>query len=178
MSATAGKWNEKHKRYIPSFYELGVFQTPAGDHGCTNEAGVKACRYRPPGRNVENSQFGKGWRRLAGAYATEGNWKDPTMQVRIGLWDLTSTADRVHTAFADLFPSRRSHPSHALCEMSRSAWPGSQSHRSVIARGHPVEARRRREIRKQIVVLPDVSLQQPVTIRTAINDFRCCQFVA
>ena len=23
----------------------------------------------------------------------------------------------------------RSHPSHALCEMSRSAWPGSQSHR-------------------------------------------------
>ena len=23
----------------------------------------------------------------------------------------------------------RTHPSHALCEMSRSAWPGSQSHR-------------------------------------------------
>ena len=106
--ATAGKWNEKHKRYIPSFYELGVFQTPGGDHGCTNEAGVKTCRYRPPGRNVENSQFGKGWRRLAGAYATERDWKDPTMQVRVGLWDLTSTADRVHTAFADLFPSRQS----------------------------------------------------------------------
>ena len=32
--ATAGKWNEKYKKYIPSFYELGVFQTPAGDHGC------------------------------------------------------------------------------------------------------------------------------------------------
>ena len=106
--ATAGKWNEKQKRYIPSFYELGVFQTPAGDHGCTNEASVKTCRYGPPGRNVENSQFGKGWRRLAGGYATEGNWKDPTMQVRVGLWDLTSTADRVHTAFADLFPSRQS----------------------------------------------------------------------
>ena len=106
--ATAGKWNEKRKKYIPSFYELGVFQTPAGDHGCTNEAGVKTCRYRPPGRNVENSQFGKGWRRLAGAYPTEGNWKDPTMQVRVGLWDLTSTADRVHAAFAVLFPSRQS----------------------------------------------------------------------
>ena len=39
--ATAGKWNDKYKRYIPSFYELGVFQTPAGDHGCVNEAGVQ-----------------------------------------------------------------------------------------------------------------------------------------
>jgi hypothetical protein len=106
--ATAGKWNEKHKKYIPSFYELGVFQTPAGDHGCTNEAGAKTCRYGPPGRNVENSQFGKGWRRLAGAYPTESNWKDPTMQVRVGLWDLSSTADRVHAAFAALFPSKQS----------------------------------------------------------------------
>ncbi len=106
--ATAGKWSEKHKKYIPSFYELGVFQTPAGDHGCTNEAGVKTCRYRPPGRNVENSQFGKGWRRLAGAYPTEMNWKDPTMQVRVGLWDLASTAARIRAEFAALFPSTQS----------------------------------------------------------------------
>jgi peptidoglycan hydrolase-like protein with peptidoglycan-binding domain len=106
--ATAGKWSEKHKRYIPSFYELGVFQTPAGDHGCTNEAGVKTCRYPPPGRNVENSQFGKGWRRLAGAYPTEMNWKDPTMQVRVGLWDLASTAARIRAEFAALFPSTQS----------------------------------------------------------------------
>src|SRR5258707_884941 len=106
--ATAGKWSEKHKKYIPSFYELGVFQTPAGDHGCTNEAGVKTCRYRPPGRNVENSQIGKGWRRLAGAYPTEMNWKDPTMQVRVGLWDLTSTAARIRAEFAALFPSTQS----------------------------------------------------------------------
>jgi hypothetical protein len=106
--ATAGKWSEKHKRYIPSFYELGVFQTPAGDHGCTNEAGVKTCRYRPPGRNVENSQFGKGWRHLAGVYPTEMNWKDPTIQVRVGLWDLTSTAARIRREFAALFPSTQS----------------------------------------------------------------------
>jgi hypothetical protein len=106
--ATAGKWNEKLRKYVPSFYELGVFQTPAGDHGCTNEAGVKTCKYRPPGRNVENSQFGKGWRRLAGTYPTESNWKDPTMQVRVGLWDLSSTADRVQAAFPALFPSRQS----------------------------------------------------------------------
>jgi hypothetical protein len=106
--ATAGKWSERHKRYIPSFYELGLFQTPAGDHGCTNEAGVKTCRYRPPGRNVENSQFGKGWRHLAGTYPTEMNWKDPTMQVRVGLWDLTSTAARIRKEFAALFPSTQS----------------------------------------------------------------------
>jgi hypothetical protein len=106
--ATAGKWSQKHRKYIPLFYELGVFQTPAGDHGCTNEAGVKTCKYRPPGRNVENSQFGKGWQRLAGTYPTESNWKDPTMQVRVGLWDLSGTADRVQAAFPALFPSRQS----------------------------------------------------------------------
>lgn len=106
--ATAGKWNEKYKKYIPPFYELGVFQTPAGDHGCTIEAGAKKCKYRPPGRNVENSQFGKGWRRLAGTYPTESDWKDPTMQVRVGLWDLSSTADRVRMDFGALFPSKQS----------------------------------------------------------------------
>ncbi len=106
--ATAGKWNEKYNKYIPSFYELGVFQTPAGDHGCANEAGAKKCKYPPPGHNVENSQFGKGWRYLTGTYPTESNWKDPTMQVRVGLWDLSTTADGVRNAFKDLFPSKQS----------------------------------------------------------------------
>ena len=106
--ATAGKWSDKHKRYIPSFYELGVFQTPGGDHGCANEASVKTCKYPPPGRNVENSQFGKGWKQLSGAYPTASNWKDPTMQVRVGLWDLVTTADRVRSAFPELFPSKQS----------------------------------------------------------------------
>jgi len=106
--ATAGKWSDKYKKYIPPFYELGVFQTPAGDHGCVNVAGVKTCDYRPPGRKVESSQFGKGWRELSGVYPTESNWKDPTMQVRVGLWDLNTTADRVRSAFPDLFPSRQS----------------------------------------------------------------------
>ena len=69
---------------------------------------VKKCKSPPPGRNVENSQFGKGWRALSGAYPTESNWKDPTMQVRVGLWDLVTTADRVRSAFPDLFPSKQS----------------------------------------------------------------------
>jgi hypothetical protein len=106
--ATAGKWSDKYKKYIPSFYELGVFQTPAGDHGCGNEAGVKTCKYPPPGRNVESSQLGKGWRALSGAYPTASNWKDPTMQVRVGLWDLVTTADRVRSSSPDLFPSKQS----------------------------------------------------------------------
>jgi hypothetical protein len=106
--ATAGKWNDSNKKYIPSFYELGVFQTPAGDHGCVNEAGIKTCKYPAPGLNVENSQFGKGWRQISGAYPTANNWKDPTMQVRVGLWDLNTTADRVGDAFPDLFPSKQS----------------------------------------------------------------------
>jgi peptidoglycan hydrolase-like protein with peptidoglycan-binding domain len=106
--ATAGKWKEKYKKYSPSFYELGVFQTPAGAHGCTNETGVKVCKFRPPGRNVEKSQFGKGWRHLAGTYPTESTWKDPTMQVRVGLWDLNNTAQSVRANFKDLFPSNQS----------------------------------------------------------------------
>src|SRR5262245_2998985 len=57
---------------------------------------------------MENSQFGKSWRRFRGTYPTKDNWTDPTMQVRIGLWDLTSTAERVRTKFAALFPSKQS----------------------------------------------------------------------
>ena len=106
--ATAGKWNEKSGKYVPKFYELGVFQTPAGDHGCVLEGGKKKCKHEPPGFDVKNSQFGKGWRRFRGTDATHDNWTDPTMQVRIGLWDLTSTAERVRTKFAALFPSKQS----------------------------------------------------------------------
>jgi hypothetical protein len=106
--ATAGKWNEKYQKYSPSFYELGVFQTPAGDHGCIRESGKKTCKYEAPGHNVEGSQFGKGWYRLKRTYPTKENWRDPMMQVRIGLWDLNSTGERVAKAFPALFPSKRS----------------------------------------------------------------------
>jgi hypothetical protein len=105
---TAGKWNEKYQKYIPWFYELGVFQTPAGAHGCTREGGVKRCKYKAPGYNVRESQFGKGWYYLTKTYPTEANWKDPTMQVRIGLRNLTSVGKRVAEEFPELFPSRSS----------------------------------------------------------------------
>jgi len=108
--ATAGYWDKQTKKYVPQpkFFELGVFQTPAGIHGCVPDNGNRKCTYEPPGRNVESSQFGKGWYRLTGKYPTRDNWRDPTMQVRIGLWDLSSTGDRVAAAFPSLFPSKSS----------------------------------------------------------------------
>jgi hypothetical protein len=108
--ATAGYWDKKSRKYVPQpkFYELGVFQTPAGLHGCTPSNGSRACAYAAPGKNVEGSQFGKGWYRLTGKYPTKGDWRDPTMQVRIGLWDLFSTGERIAKEFPELFPSRSS----------------------------------------------------------------------
>jgi hypothetical protein len=106
--ATAGKWDAKRQRYIPAFFELGVFQTPAGVHGCRNENGKKVCAYRPPGPNVAGSQFGKGWFLITGTYPTERNWQDPVMQVRIGLWDLASTGDRIRCEYPALFPNKHS----------------------------------------------------------------------
>ncbi len=108
--ATAGYWDKKTKKYVPQpkFYELGVFQTPAGIHGCIPDNGGRKCTYDPPGRNVESSQFGKGWHRLTGKYPTKDTWRDPTMQVRIGLWDLSSTGERIAAEFPALFPSKSS----------------------------------------------------------------------
>jgi murein DD-endopeptidase MepM/ murein hydrolase activator NlpD len=105
---TAGKWSEKYQKYSSSFYELGVFQTPAGEHGCTSGPGNKRCKYEAPGYNVQGSTFGKGWYRFTKTYPTAANWKDPVMQVRIGLWDLTSTGERIAREFPDLFPNKGS----------------------------------------------------------------------
>jgi hypothetical protein len=106
--ATAGYWGKKSKKYIPSpkFYELGVFQTPAGDHGCIpagDNGDKRTCKYDPPGYNMRESPFGKGWYLLTGTYPTATNWTDPTMQVRVGLWNLTSTGERIAGEFRELF---------------------------------------------------------------------------
>ncbi len=106
--ATAGKWNARYKQYSPRFYELGVFQTPAGDHGCTQVGGRKQCQYPPPGRNVERSSFGQGWHRFTNTHLTADNWKDPTLQVRIGLWNLRTPGERIAKEFPALFSSRQS----------------------------------------------------------------------
>jgi len=107
--------SRKPVRYVPSpkFYELGIFQTPAGLHGCVPKADnpvARSCAYGPPGHNVAKSQFGQGWYRLTGTYPTEKTWMNPTMQVRIGLWNLTSQANRIRNdkEFTALFPSKQS----------------------------------------------------------------------
>ena len=110
--ATAGYRDKKTGRYVPSpkFYELGVFQTPAGLHGCVpaGDKGVERnCKYSPPGYNLENSAFGKGWRLFTRTYPNESNWTDPAMQVCIGLWNLNSPADRIRNEFMALFPSKQ-----------------------------------------------------------------------
>jgi LAS superfamily LD-carboxypeptidase LdcB len=111
--ATAGYLDRESKEYKPEpkFYELGIFQTPAGDHGCLPDGPKgdrKKCKYEAPGHNVEKSQFGQGWYRLKRTYPNGDNWKDPIMQVRIGLWNLRSPGERVAREFPELFPSRRS----------------------------------------------------------------------
>jgi hypothetical protein len=116
--ATAGYWIKDKKtgkpvRYAPSpkFYELGVFQTPAGLHGCVpaGDSGMeRSCKYKPPGHNVENSEFGIGWRLFTRTYPNESNWTDPAMQVRIGLWNLNRPADAIRKEFMALFPSKQS----------------------------------------------------------------------
>lgn len=106
--ATAGKWNNSSQSYSPAFFELGIFQTPAGEHGCRNVNGTKVCAFRPPGNNIAGSQFGKGWHYFTGTYPTERNWNDPVMQVRIGLWDLATTGDRIRDEYPGLFPNKQS----------------------------------------------------------------------
>ena len=115
--ATCGYW-EKDKtgkllRYVPrpAFYELGIFQTPAGLHGCVpaGDKGVeRSCKYKPPGHKVEDSEFGKGWYQLTGNYPKEEKWTDPTMQVRIGLRNLNRPAETLRKEFGALFPSKQS----------------------------------------------------------------------
>lgn len=104
--ATSGKLNPKNQQYSPSFFELGVFQTPAGAHGCRPIGGKKVCAYSPPGHDVARSQFGKGWMQVAGRLPDASNWQDPDMQVRVGLWDLTTVGERIRKEFPDLFPTK------------------------------------------------------------------------
>jgi hypothetical protein len=114
---TAGYSHKKTGKYIPQpkYYELGLFQTPAGLHGCVPsgpEGKQKMCRFPPPGHNVQNSPFGQGWFRLTGSYPTEINgtnpWNNPTIQVRVGLSSLNSTGERIRNLFPRLFTSKRS----------------------------------------------------------------------
>ena len=106
--ATAGKWNESSQKYVPDFYELGLFQTPAGEHGCRQVNGQKVCAHPVPGSKVAESTFGKAWKRFTGRLPDASTWKDPEMQVRVGLYDLSSVGERISTEYPTLFTAKGS----------------------------------------------------------------------
>ncbi len=97
----------------PAFYELGLFQTPGGDHGVCTTGSFQSCAIPPPGR--ENPKDLSPWARLCcdGAdcsncgpvvAGSSHNWMDPDTQARVGLLDLKQGADRIRAVFPDLFP--------------------------------------------------------------------------
>jgi hypothetical protein len=91
----------------PPFYELGVFQTPAGLHGKCTSARWKDCQYEPPGYDPKGSS--QWFRGCAKFRLNPKDWRDPTTQVRVGLWDLEENARRVreHPKLRDLFDRAR-----------------------------------------------------------------------
>jgi hypothetical protein len=84
----------------PPFYELGVFQVPAGLHGhCT----VRQCEHDPPG--PENPASPSAWSRICRRLRLEPNkWKDPITQVRVGLSNLEDDAQIIRKRYPELFP--------------------------------------------------------------------------
>lgn len=88
----------------PEFYELGLFQTPAGLHGKCTGGLASSCEYPPPGREVPGSP--STWARLCKRIGADpSNWKNPVTQVRVGLLDLKTAADAIRRAYPDLFPT-------------------------------------------------------------------------
>ncbi len=87
----------------PPYYELGLFQTPAGRYGkCARDG--SHCEFGPPGREVpgDPSQWVRLCKRIG---ANPQDWTNPTTQVRVGLYDLKTSADRIRSAYASLFPT-------------------------------------------------------------------------
>ena len=97
------KRGQKPVRFIrsPEFYELGLFQTPAGLHGCTAENPPRNC-YLPPGMEKpgDPSQWVKLCNRIG---ANPAHWTDPNTQVHVGLLDLETSAQFIRNKNRDLF---------------------------------------------------------------------------
>nr|ALS90121.1 MetaGeneMark_Unknown Function [uncultured bacterium] len=88
----------------PPFYELGIFQTPAGLHGKCTTGYASSCEHAPPGREVANDP--SQWFKLCKKIGKDPqNWKDPEAQVRVGLLDLKTSADAIRSSYPELFSS-------------------------------------------------------------------------
>jgi hypothetical protein len=88
----------------PPFYELGIFQTPAGLHGKCTTGYARSCEHPPPGREApgDPSQWVKLCKRIG---KDPGKWTDPETQVRVGLLDLKTSADAIRSSYPELFAS-------------------------------------------------------------------------
>jgi hypothetical protein len=85
----------------PDFYELGLFQIPAGLHGCTAEEPPRNC-YPPPG--MEKPRDPSEWVKLCNLIgANPAHWRDPTTQVHVGLLNLEGPARVIRKTNPDLF---------------------------------------------------------------------------
>jgi hypothetical protein len=97
----------------PPYYELGLFQTPAGLYGTckagnskTSATGIPVvpCTIQPPGREVPNDP--SPWARLCRKIGADpSQWTNPVTQVQVGLLNLKTSADVIRAQFKDLFPT-------------------------------------------------------------------------
>src|SRR5882672_9632849 len=87
----------------PPYYELGLFQTPAGRYGkCARDG--SHCEFAPPGLEVPSDP--SQWFLLCkNIRANPQDWTNPTTQVRVGLYDLKTSAVRIRKAYPSLFPT-------------------------------------------------------------------------
>jgi hypothetical protein len=101
--ATHGSPRNQPPYTQPAFYELGLFQTPAGLHGTCTTGDHRSCANAPPGREVPGDP--STWARLCKKIgANPQDWTNPTTQVRVGLLDLKTSADAIRAAYPGLFP--------------------------------------------------------------------------
>jgi GNAT superfamily N-acetyltransferase len=88
----------------PPFYELGLFQTPAGLHGPCGSGDYRSCGHPPPGREVPGDA--STWARLCKRIGADpADWTNPVTQVRVGLMDLEGGAQLTRKEHAALFPT-------------------------------------------------------------------------
>ena len=88
----------------PAFYELGLFQTPAGLHGKCTSGDPRSCANAPPGPEIPGDP--STWARLCKKIgANPMDWTNPTTQVRVGLLDLKTGANAIRAAYPELFPT-------------------------------------------------------------------------
>jgi outer membrane protein OmpA-like peptidoglycan-associated protein len=94
----------KNRFTSPEYYELGLFQTPAGLHGrCTTEK-YQSCEWPPPG--VEKPRDPTLWFPLCRKIGVDPvhDWQNPTKQMRVGLLSIECPARRIRKLFPELFP--------------------------------------------------------------------------